>query len=233
MKENHRIRASARFALNAITIVLSLIVFPFAVWPQSQKARVSVTTDADCIWRLDGVNQGSLKKKDTAVVDVGFGKHLIDATSSDGKLLWEKSIEVSKPKTEKMKIGLVHDSPWINQALMWTGEDSHKDLTWAEAGAYCRDLRVGAYSGWRLPHILELKGVYSQFPLKCSADATGNGDCRIDFSVRGDFRLSGGQVWSADRNGGGTSGYLISGRAERALQGRTRRVHIVHSVCVM
>src|SRR5690242_17745520 len=43
--------------------------------------------------------------------------------------------------------------------LMWAGKDNGKDVNWHKAINYCRDLRLGGYSDWRLATIDELQGI--------------------------------------------------------------------------
>jgi Protein of unknown function (DUF1566) len=45
--------------------------------------------------------------------------------------------------------------------LMWTQNDNGKDVNLGEALKYCRDLRAGGHSGWRLATIEELEGIQS------------------------------------------------------------------------
>ena len=52
--------------------------------------------------------------------------------------------------------------------LMWAGKDNGKDVSWKKAMKYCRDLRFGGYSDWRLATIDELQGIYEK-----SAEAPG------------------------------------------------------------
>ncbi len=54
-------------------------------------------------------------------------------------------------------------SYWIDPAtkLMWTNRDNGIYVNWNQAEAYCKSLRVGGYSNWRLPTINELTGIYA------------------------------------------------------------------------
>jgi hypothetical protein len=53
---------------------------------------------------------------------------------------------------------------WIDPAtgLMWAGKDNGKDVYWRKARKYCRNLRLGGYSDWRLATIEELQGIYDK-----------------------------------------------------------------------
>ena len=81
--------------------------------------------------------------------------------------------------------------------LVWAGKDNGRDVNWHDAVRYCRDLRLGGYSDWRLPTTVELKGIYDR-----NADAPGRagpGKGR-DFSwhVKGNLFLTGVQ-WSTSQ----------------------------------
>jgi Protein of unknown function (DUF1566) len=50
--------------------------------------------------------------------------------------------------------------------LMWTGRDNGSNISWSHAVKYCRDLNFAGYSGWRLPSINELEGIYDDSGFK-------------------------------------------------------------------
>ncbi len=70
--------------------------------------------------------------------------------------------------------------------LMWQQDDSQKEATFAEAQQYCRNLRLGDHTDWRLPKPVEgetavafqlmmprhARDVYAHFDLYWSADPT-------------------------------------------------------------
>jgi MinD-like ATPase involved in chromosome partitioning or flagellar assembly len=52
---------------------------------------------------------------------------------------------------------------WTDAAtgLIWAGSDNGENVTWTAADNFCRELRIDNYSsGWRLPKIDELKGIF-------------------------------------------------------------------------
>jgi Protein of unknown function (DUF1566) len=51
---------------------------------------------------------------------------------------------------------------WIDPQthLMWTLNDNGHDINWKGAVEYCKALRTGGFSDWRLASIEELKGIY-------------------------------------------------------------------------
>jgi len=77
-------------------------------------------------------------------------------------------------------------SVWTDPAtgLMWTKKDNGLDVTWNQASAYCTNLRLVGNSGWRLPSIDELAGIYDQ---------TQNVDGR---HIKGGIQISGWWGWS-------------------------------------
>jgi tetratricopeptide (TPR) repeat protein len=80
---------------------------------------------------------------------------------------------------------------WIDRTtgLMWTYKNSDSDVTPNLAANICQNLSVGGYSGWRLPEISELEGIYAsgQETIKTRLRGTGGS----------------GYTWSATRNGSG------------------------------
>ena len=86
--------------------------------------------------------------------------------------------------------------PWTDPAtgLQWTRADNNSNISWNEAVDYCKNLNLGGKSGWRLPEIEELKGIYDRsanVPPTVRPELAG---MNIQFApnhVKGNFRLSG------------------------------------------
>jgi hypothetical protein len=89
------------------------------------------------------------------------------------------------------------DKIWTDPAtrLMWVKEDNGSDVNWQKAGNYCRNLRLGGYSDWRLPSIDELSGIYD--PNANIEGEQGRGT-RATWHVKGKLQLSGYQ-WSSSQ----------------------------------
>jgi hypothetical protein len=92
--------------------------------------------------------------------------------------------------------------------LMWTARDNGKDVNWKKAMKYCRELRLGGYSDWRLATIGELGEIYDK-----DANAPGlagkHNDVPTMWHVKGNLFLTGNQ-WSSSRlvdDRGHPSGY--------------------------
>jgi hypothetical protein len=161
------------------------------LWAQA-KAVLLVRTDMECKWSLDGEQKGVLKTGDRSQAEVAIGQHLIEATSTDGLIHWEKTIDIKEPKMQTLEIQLESLRPtWTDHqtGLMWEREDNGTDVNWNQAGDYCRNLTLGGYSNWRLPTIYELAEIY---------DPTQKGK---GLRIKGGIRLSGTWSWSS------TAGY--------------------------
>jgi serine/threonine-protein kinase len=78
--------------------------------------------------------------------------------------------------------------------LMWAKRDNGSDVNWNQATDYCRNLQLANHSGWRLPTVDELQGVYD-----ANADVGG-------WHVKGNLQLS-GWPWSSSQ--GDTSGQVL------------------------
>jgi hypothetical protein len=86
--------------------------------------------------------------------------------------------------------GSVRDA---HTGLEWTSRDNARDVTWAQADRYCRELTLGDRSDWRLPEIGELEELYDErLEQPC-----GTRTCHIDPAVR----LTNPYLWSATQKG--------------------------------
>jgi hypothetical protein len=144
-------------------------------WAQSS-ASLLATTDFDCTWKLDGQSQGQLKADDSKVTVVSPGKHLVQATTTDGLSTFRTIVEVGQgQELVEIRLKVDHNSKvaavdaeqhptWTDPAtgLMWAKKDNGSKVDWHEASNYCANLQLGGYSGWRLPTIDELQGIYDQ-----------------------------------------------------------------------
>jgi hypothetical protein len=187
-----------------LLIVLGILLHQ-SLWAQA-KATLLVRTNMECKWRLDGEEKGVLKPDDRVQVQVGTGQHLIEATSLDGIIHWEKFIAINEPKMETLQIQLESVRPtWTDRqtALMWAREDNGSDVNWEQAVEYCRKLNLGGYSNWRLPTIYELAGIYEP-------KQNVNG-----LHIKGGIRLSGTWSWSSSASNSFEAWYFIFLSGER------------------
>jgi len=89
---------------------------------------------------------------------------------------------------------------------MWTKKDNGSDVNWNQAHAYCANLQLGGYSGWRLATIDELQGIYDP-----SVDIPGqccNGTA-VSWHVTGNPHLSGAHWSNSQGNASGEAWFYI------------------------
>jgi hypothetical protein len=131
---------------------------------------------------------------------------------------------------------------WIDPAtgLMWAGKDNGKDVNWGKAKKYCRNLRLGGFSDWRLATIEELQGIYDE---KANAPGLGgkHNDEPYTRHVKGNLFLTGRQ-WSISQilddrgHPGGTVWFLdfsngYKGKEDGTWTGRFAD-HDMNALCV-
>lgn len=97
-------------------------------------------------------------------------------------------------KAQTIEAHDVWADPFTN--LIWAARDNGKDVSWKGAAKYCHNLRLAAYSDWRLANMAELQGIYDK-----TANAPGLAGMHQDvptmWHVRGNLFLTGYQ-WSAN-----------------------------------
>ena|ERR1035438_5029488 len=79
--------------------------------------------------------------------------------------------------------------------LMWSKKDNSGNVNWNQASDYCSSLQLAGFSGWRLPTIEELQGIYD--PNVSVQTVFGNG-FTLNVHVMGDLRLTGWH-WSSSQ----------------------------------
>ncbi len=92
---------------------------------------------------------------------------------------------------------------WTDPAtgLTWTRKDSASDVTWQLAVNFCRNLSVDGYSGWRLPTIDQLAGIYD--PAQQTTIQKGT------VHIKGGIDLTNLWVWSSSSgNASGEAWYF-------------------------
>ena len=136
------------------------------------------------------------------------------------------------PSAQKMeKIPLADALPtWTHSAtgLMWAKSDNGSDVNWSQANAYCANLQLGGYSGWRLATIDELQGIYDtsvDIPGQC-CNATA-----VSWHVKGNLHLSGSHWSSSQGNASGEEWVFIflTGRRISGLLGNSQ---FARALCV-
>jgi hypothetical protein len=100
--------------------------------------------------------------------------------------------------------------------LTWSIKDNGSSISPTQGNQYCRNLRLGGYSDWRLPTIDELEAIYDQKlrkQYKTSGPLELSDPCMLSGSTN-----NSGEVWtfcfnSGSRNLGGGSGCGTSANA--------------------
>jgi hypothetical protein len=140
------------------------ICSPSLSWAQASPSLV-VTSDMACNWKLDGVEQTKLSADEANVIKTMVGEHVIQATSLDGQAKWLGTVTADSWAQKVVKIPLSDMLPyWTDPAsgLTWARKDNGSDANWSQAKEYCRTLTLGGRSGWRVPTIDELWGIFDQ-----------------------------------------------------------------------
>lgn len=114
----------------------------------------------------------------TSLPDMSEGLfHFGDKESSGGEVVLNGSVlpndtalfasySLKRPETGKAtstKASSVPNTVWQDPStgLMWAGSDNGYNINWKDANNFCSpQLKIGEYSGWRLPDINELKTLY-------------------------------------------------------------------------
>ncbi len=211
---------------SSLPILLLGLCLPPLVVAQSG-VTLLVKTDMSCNWRLDGQSMGILKAEDPTVILVSPGEHLIEASAANGVATARTRVDVAKAektviiqlKSEKPKraddqqakvepseaprkpaSGKADvDSIWTDRAtgLMWTRKDNGSDVNEVQADAYCSKLQLAGYSGWRLPTMEELQGIYDP---RVSAQAPFDSGLTYNVHIKGNLTLT-GRIWSDLKEG--------------------------------
>jgi Protein of unknown function (DUF1566) len=102
-------------------------------------------------------------------------------------------------ETQNQNRALEAHSPatWADPStgLVWTTADNHRDVNLGAALRYCRDLRIAALMGWRLPTIDELEGIRASV-VAPPDDAGKQDDHPFTDRVTGKLLLT-GDPWSS------------------------------------
>lgn len=89
---------------------------------------------------------------------------------------------------------------WVDSAkgLVWAAKDNGKRVSWHRATKYCRNLRLGGNSDWRLATINELEGLV--YLRAYATEHVGSSDIlhwKGDLQVNGGLQLTGDRQWSS------------------------------------
>jgi hypothetical protein len=190
------------------------------------------------IWQLRAQAALSLNEP---IAGYEAGQRLISAGAAESNDPSLQQLLAQLNKKQWFNKGLVQDEApqdrelearesWTDQATgkMWAKKDNGSDVNWLQAANYCRNLQLAGHSGWRLPTIDELHGIYD--PSTSTAGLrTGAKGIPDAWHVKGNLKLSGwhwsrspgnasGEVWAFGFDDGGRNSIqLDDGDSKRAL----------------
>jgi hypothetical protein len=113
-----------RLAVTGMTVLLAVVLAGLATIPwlptsgrsvaaairnwfsRPPHANLLVTTDTDCDWKFDGRPRGRLRANESAKLETGFGQHLLEANTVDGKDEVRGVVELHKPEQQVAPIFL-------------------------------------------------------------------------------------------------------------------------------
>jgi hypothetical protein len=130
-----------------------------------------------------------------AKFDVENGKFWVAIglrSQHDRRLKMQQAETAVKPVEADVEL----NPAWTDPAtgLMWTRKDNGSDVDWNEADAYCSNLQLAGYSGWRLPTIEELQVIDDpSVSIKTAFDFGA-----VNVHVKGNLKLT-GCVWSSSQ----------------------------------
>ena len=104
-------------------------------------------------------------------------------------------------------------APGDSQGVMWTLKDNGEDISAHEAEGYCKALHTGNYSDWRLPTVLDLKGIFDPSANRNTPPTTrvihilNNGAFETlpkgtvwQYHIKGGIQLTATKVWSSSQD---------------------------------
>jgi type II secretory pathway pseudopilin PulG len=93
---------------------------------------------------------------------------------------------------------------WVDPEtrLMWTVKDNGHSVNWNDATEYCRALTLGGFTGWTLPSIDELGGLWDPASEQ-------------NIKIKRPLQLSGSSVWSSTMSRSSVAWYFGFGSGQR------------------
>lgn len=214
--------------LKWLVLLIGIVGLPVSLCRAQPGTAVWAITDADCIWKLDGKVMGEIRPKDQKIVDVMAGKHLVEAVTAHGAVIFHTIVDVPAAVNQPVQIHAKANPNWIDHStnLMWTSEDNGYPVTWQESVDYCRNLTQGGYSGWRLPEIGELERLYDPTVHTLERHVIWSPPAPRFWEIRGNLNLSSwtwsntpgnvsGEAWSLDFQDGSRYSGLKNGNYDR------------------
>jgi hypothetical protein len=82
--------------------------------------------------------------------------------------------------------------------LMWAARDNGSDINWQNAKNYCDNYRGGGYTGWRMPTLDELAGLYNE---GITSSNPPTGDCNGKYHITELIHLTCCCPWTSETRG--------------------------------
>ena len=95
--------------------------------------------------------------------------------------------------------------------LMWVSKDNGVPINWPDAVEYCKNLRVGGYTDWRMPTIDELEGLYDKSKSGYLPECASSGKVYLTKLIH----LTCWFPWASDRKSKGSATYFNFGTRAR------------------
>ena len=111
------------------------------------------------------------------------------------------------------QVSQLHDY-WLDPAtnLMWAAKDNGKDVSWKGAIKYCRTLNLAEHTGWRMPNLDELEGLYDKSLIAPGMAGDKQHYRPFTWHIKGNIFLTGDQWTTLQRldDRGKPSGYVYN-----------------------
>lgn len=98
--------------------------------------------------------------------------------------------------------------------LMWASKDNGSGINWSDARSYCENYSGGGYTGWRMPTLDELAGLYDAgktYPSECRGLFGGTYNTHLTELIR----LSCVMVWASEAKGSWAADFIFHDGARR------------------
>ena len=108
---------------------------------------------------------------------------------------------------------------------IWTVEDNGRDVDWNQAGAYCRDLRLGGYADWALATADQIATLYDE------SERYKSSGYHLNVHVKNPIKLTGPWVWTSEERDSGSALYFDFLNSNRSSDSVTHS-HTYRALCV-
>ncbi len=199
---------------------MNRIVILFFVLSSLTGQTLHIQSDYPCQLIVNGNQHTELQQNVKISIQLPQGEHQIEAISPDKNVKWQSTVHIDAAADRTIDVPLKRlvlkeeiqkKGYWEDTAtrMKWAAADNGAAVSWIQANAYCKKLKIGTLSSWELPEIDELRGIFG-----------GTGDER-GFRIIIPLRLTGwawsttegkepGEYWALDF-GDGARASVVSG----------------------